>query len=64
MNFVFSKKCSVLKSARGQWSTGSTRARRSVESAIEKIKEYIMQSPVVGFTNPVATATNVLTGRG
>ncbi len=24
-------------------------ARRSVESAIEKIKEYIMQSPVVGF---------------
>ncbi len=46
---AFSKKCSVLKSARVNGQLGPTEAGRSAEPAIEKIKEYIMQSPVVGF---------------
>ncbi|WP_280119889.1 IS66 family transposase [Sangeribacter muris] len=38
-----------LEISRGSMVNWINEARRSVESAIEKIKEYIMQSPVVGF---------------
>ncbi len=46
---TFFKEVFGLEISQGSMVNGINEARRSAEPAIEKIKEYIMQSPVVGF---------------